>query len=130
MKHQTGCFQGRSPVIRERAAHGLAVAPNRYRFGIITIGHAPLTVPHTPHIFLEQGARLPIRRRDGLGGFLQVMVVTQLVGDIRHDVADRQTDRGLAIRDHGLDRHGQRRVHLTQEVGQIGFAGTGEATGT
>lgn len=76
MEFQARRLQGWLPVIRERAAHREAVAPDRHRFGIITIGHTPLTVPNTMHIFLKHGARMPVRRRDELGGFLQGVVVT------------------------------------------------------
>ncbi len=104
-----------------------AVAADDLRFRVLPRGHAPLNVPHPPHLLFERGLRMVVRRGDQLGSFLQIVVLAELVRDLRHDLLHGEANGGLAVGNDGVDRHGQRLLDLAQQVRQVSFARTIEA---
>jgi hypothetical protein len=50
--------------------------------------------------------------RDGLGGFTQIMAMTQWVRHVRQGLGDGRTDGGLAVRDDPDAGHLERLRHL------------------
>jgi len=49
---------------------------------------------------------------DGLGGFTQIMEMTQLVRHVRQGLSHGSTDGGLAVRNDPDDGHLERLLHL------------------
>ena len=64
---------------------------------------------------------------DGLGRFLEIVELAQLVRGLRQDLLHGQADGALRIRDHAVDRHGQGVRDLAQQVGHVILARTVEA---
>jgi hypothetical protein len=60
---------------------------------------------------------------DGLGGFTQIMELTQLVRHIRQSLRHGRTDGGLAVRDDPDNGHRESPLHLLDQVCQIVMGG-------
>jgi len=116
-------------IIRERAAYRQAVAADRFCNGIGAGCHSLFDRAHTAYVFLQLSLGMPVGFRDWLGGLLEVMILAQLVWDLRQHALHGQADRPLPIGNHRIDRHRESGRDLTQEVSEVGFAGPAKAAG-
>ena len=127
MQHEPRQLERRFAVVGQRTADGKTVAAHHLRRGVLPRRDTALNLPYAPHIFLDLGLRARIGGGDRLRGFLEIVVVTELVRHAREDLLHREADRLLGIRDHSVNRHGQGLLDLAQQVNEIGGAHAVEA---
>ena len=129
MHREARQLQGRLAIIRERRAQRQTVPSNRLGFLILTCAQAPFNLAHAAGVLLELSLGMAIGLGDGLGCFFEIMELAQLVRNTRQDLLHSQANRALSIRNHGVDRHRQRLLDLTQQVSQVLVSSTVETAG-
>ncbi len=103
MEHDPGQVERRMPRVRQGTADRPAVRSDHAGGLVLPAGHAALNVAHAFDVLLELGLGMVVRFRDRLGRFLQIVEVAQLVRDVGQDLLDGQANRGLPIRDGGMN---------------------------
>jgi hypothetical protein len=103
MKPEPGGIQGRAAIVGEGPAHGTAVAPHNFRLEIRSAFELPFDGAHPADAFFQFLLGMPVCFLDGLGGFAQIMEVTQLMRHMGQDLFHSTADGVLAIGNHPDD---------------------------
>jgi hypothetical protein len=72
-------IEGRSSIIGERTSHGQTVSAHRLGFFISPSLQCPLKWTYPTHLFLQLFLDMSVGIGDRLGGFAQVMEMTELM---------------------------------------------------
>ena len=117
------------PIIREGTAPRPAISPDD-----LGLGRRPsfeLSFDGTPSadVLLEFLLGVTVRLLDGLGGFPEVVEMTQLVGHLGQGGFHGAADGELPVGDHPGNGHAQRLLDRTQQGCQIVMRGRQQAAG-
>ena len=82
MELEPGSRQRRAAIIGEGTPDGATVAPYDLGLGIGASLHGPFQGAHTADVFFEDLLGMAVGLIDRLGRFVQVVKVTELVGDL------------------------------------------------
>ena len=119
MEFEPRGFQGWASIIRQGAAHRATVAPHDFRLAVGPPLKLSFQRTDTPHPLFQDFLGMAIGFIDGLGGFTQIMELTQLVRHIRQGLRHGGTDGRLAVRDDPDNGHWERLLHLLDQGCQI-----------
>lgn len=129
MQHQSGSAEWGAAIIGQRRAHREAIPAQRLGLRIGPALQGLLNGADPAHVLFQLRLGVAVRLVDRLGGFPQVVELTELVGDPRQHPGDGPPDRVLAIGNDAPDRHGQGRAHFGDERGDGLLGGAQQAAG-
>jgi hypothetical protein len=112
MEDEPGGGQRWPAIIREGTADGATIAAHDLSFGVRAPFQFAFNRPDATHPLFQGFLGMAIGFIDGLGGFTQIMEMTQLVRHVRQGLGHGSTDGGLAVRDDPDYRHLERLLHL------------------
>jgi len=116
-------------IVGEGAAHRATVAPHDFRLVVGTSLTLPFYRTDAAHPLFQDFLGMAIGFIDGLGGFTQIMELTQLVRHARQGLCHGGTDGGLAVRDGPDNGHRESLLHLLDQVCQIVVGGREQTPG-
>ena len=128
MALETGRRQRRAAIIGERTPDGTTVTPENLRFGIGASLHGPCQGAHPTDMVFEDLLGMTVGLREGLGRFVQVVKVPQVVGPLREGLGDRRADGQRPIGHDSRHGHVQCLLDLAAQRGSVGGGGGQEAT--
>src|SRR5260370_14751979 len=106
-------------IIGQRATYRQAVAALCIDLLPLPSFQYPLNRPNPAHQLFQFSLGMPIRLEDWPGGFIQIVIVTQLMWHIGETAGHCLADGLLPIRNHPANRHRQGLVDLIQEGGEV-----------
>ena len=83
MEAQAWRTQRRPPIIRDSAAHGQAIPADGCRFRVLAPFQRPFERAYATDLFLQFRLGMVIGLEDWPSRFLEVVVVAELVGNLR-----------------------------------------------
>jgi len=119
MEREPGGGQGWPAILREGTAYGTTIATHDLRFGVCAPFQFAFNRPDATHPLFQRFLGMAVGFIDRLGGFTQIMEMTQLVRHGRQDLGHGSPDGGLAISDDPDYGYLERLLHLAQEYRQI-----------
>jgi hypothetical protein len=129
MEFEARGAQGGAPIIREGTAPRPALSPDDLGLGIWPSFELSFDGTHPADVLLEFLLGVTVRLIDRLGGFPEVVEMTQLVGHLGQGGFHGAADGELPVGDHSGNRHAQRLLDSTQQGCQIIVRGRQQATG-
>jgi len=114
---ETGRGQRRAAIIGEGTPDRAAVPAYDRGLGLRASLHGPFQGAYATDLFFEDLFGMPVSLIDGLGRFVQVVKVTQLVGYLREGLGDSCADRQLPIGNDPHNGHVQRLLDLAEQRG-------------
>jgi hypothetical protein len=112
MEDEPGGGQRGPAIIREGTAYGATIAAHDLCFGVRAPFQFAFNRPDATHLFFQGFLGMAIGFIDGLGGFTEIMEMTQLVRHVRQGLGHGSPDGGLAVRDDPDYGHLERLLHL------------------
>ena len=98
MEDEPGGGQRWPAIIHEGTAYGAPIAAHDLRCGVRAPFQFTCNRPDATHPLFQGFLGVAVGFRDGLGGFTQIMEMTQLVRHGRQGLGHGSTDGGLAVR--------------------------------
>lgn len=112
MEHEPRGGQRWPAIISESTAYGATIAAHDLSLWVRAPFQFAFNRPDATHPLFQDFLGMAVGFIDGLGGFTQIMEMTQLVRHGRQSLSHGSTDGGLAVRDDPDYGYLKRLLHL------------------
>src|SRR6266704_3402324 len=128
MELETRCFQWWPAIICQATSHRETIATDRFCFCIVPLLDGSLNGTHPAKMLFQFFFRMPICFIHWFGRLAEVVEVAELMRYIWYHGLNGLTDGALPIRDHSTDGNVKRLLYFAQEICQISFTRTQQAS--